>query len=100
MTDQPQAPDDVMMMVRCKCTKGSLSLNCSCRCNNHAGVAVCVNFHGIACTNCDDKQMRTVSDVSHAAEEQSENFGLHDVIAGGEELDWRDEEIIDEVTAL
>jgi len=94
MTDQPHAPDDVMMIVCCKCTKGCLSLNCTCRRNNHSCMAACINCHGITCTNCDDTLRRTVSAL---AEEQIENCSLPDVMVD-EELDWIDEEIIDEVT--
>jgi len=96
MTDQRHAPDDVMKMVRCKCTKGCLSSNCTCRRNNHACMAACINCHGITCTNRDDKLRWTGSDVSHEAEEL--NFDLPDVIME-EELDCIDEEIIDEVTS-
>lgn len=94
-SDQQHAPDDVLNMVRCKCTKGCLSSNCSCRRSNHTCMAACVNCHGMTCNNCDVTAKKPL-EISQEDEGPAQNFNLPDVLFD-DELDWLEEETVDEV---
>ena len=59
-------------------------------------MAACVNCHGIICSNCEVTTKKKSLDISQEDEGPAEKFDLPDVLFD-DELDWIDEETIDEV---
>lgn len=51
MTDPPEASDELLKLITCKCKKNCENINCICRKHGLACSQACGECHGVSCSN-------------------------------------------------